>query len=123
MGEQSQDTIGVAVATEPSAARSRPWLRAVVVGLLAIGVALLLGWILSGLPGVGSQHIVGVVLLIAALASGVLTLAFVASALRKARTRKQVQRRELAIVVGAGIVTGVISIVQLMLTFEQLAPR
>jgi hypothetical protein len=90
---------------------------------LAIGVALLLGWALAGLPGVGNSTAVNTALLIAALVSGGLTVIFVIYGLRKSRSTQQLSLRDGALVLCSALVTGLFTILQLISTAEQLIQR
>lgn len=93
--------------------------------LIAAGVALVvvlaLGWIVAGLPGLQSPNVLGVALIIAALISGGLTLIFVVDALRKARRREQPNARGIVVVVICSLITGVIALIQLIQTVQQVA--
>lgn len=94
--------------------------RALLILGVAAGVALLLGWIFAGLPGVGAPDALGVALVAVAIASGGLSLIFVFNAVRKARGSERVGRRELAAVVVSSAITGIISLIQLFQTLQQL---
>lgn len=94
--------------------------RAVVIGIVALLIVGALGWILAGLPGLHSPNALGIALIVAALISGGLTLIFVVDALRKARKREQASVREMVVVVICAMITGVIALVQLIQTIQQL---
>lgn len=98
----------------------RRWHPALIV-LVAIGLALLLGWIFAGLPGIGTGVTLSVVLLVVAGISAVLTLAFVANAIRKARRRERLSAGELLTVALSSLIIGIVSIIQVVQTVAQIA--
>jgi hypothetical protein len=109
----------VAEAVPPGSGRRRR--HPILIAVVAVGLALLLGWIIAGLPGIGAANSITVILLVVTGISGGLTLVFVVSAIRKAHQRKRLGAGEMFAVVVCSLITGAVSIVQLAQTALQLA--
>jgi hypothetical protein len=118
-----RDAASPALGEQESIAHTGRGRRTALVVVLALAVASLLGWALAGLPGVGNSSKVNTALLIAALISGGLTVIFVIYGLRKARTTQQLRVRDGMLVLVSGLITGLLTILQLISTTEQLMQR
>jgi Na+/proline symporter len=112
-----------AVADAEPTGSGRRRLPPALIAVIAIGLALPLGWIFAGLPGIGARGSVSLFLLVVGGISGGLTLVFVVNAIRKARHRKRLSLGEMLAVVVSSLITGAISTVQLVQTALQLVQR
>lgn len=64
----------------------------------------------------------GTILLLAALVSGGLTIVFILAGLRKAATKSsERRRRDFLLALGFSIITGVLTVLQLLSTVQQLS--
>lgn len=118
---QSRSAATTTAVAEPPARRGLRQIHPVVIVLVAVGLAALLGWVFAGFPGIRASGSVSVVLLVVAAVSGTLTLIFVVDAVRKTRSRKRMSAGEMRAVVASGLVTGLVSLIQLVQTALQLA--
>ncbi len=120
---RTRETATTALAEAEPATPSRRGLHPALIVLIAIGAAVLLGWIFAGLPGLPAANALGLVLLVIAALSGTLTLVFVIVGLRKASRGQRLTRREVILVITSSLITGSISLVQLVQTIQQLTHR
>jgi hypothetical protein len=121
--EERTGPVPVALGDHASTSHKGRGRRTTLIVVLAIGVALLLGWALAGLPGVGNSSAVNVALLVAALISGGLTVIFVLYGVHKARTTQQLSVRDGMLVLSSALITGLLTILQLISTAQQITHR
>lgn len=85
-------------------------------------VVMLIGWLISGMPGLKGANVLNVVLLLVAIISGGLTVIYVTIALRKVRLREQAKVRDMVVVLVASLITAGVAFVEMIQALQQL-PR
>lgn len=111
-----------AVADASAAPSARRRAHPVLIVVIAIGLAVLIGWIIAGLPGLHAPDRLSLVLIMVSLTSGLLTLIFVIRALRRARSGGRANSGERTAVLISSLMTAIISIAQMVVVLHRLNP-
>ena len=88
----------MATTTTTQPEESRRWRGTAVLAVIGgVVVVMLIGWLISGMPGLKGANVLNVVLLLVAIISGGLTVIYVTIALRKVRLREQAKVQDMEI--------------------------
>jgi cytochrome bd-type quinol oxidase subunit 2 len=114
-------TVATTTTTQPE--EGRRWRGTAVLAVIGgVVVVLLIGWLISGMPGLKGANVLNVVLLLVAIISGGLTVIYVTIALRKIRLREQAKVRDMVVVLMASLITAGVALVEMIQALQQL-PR